>query len=175
MHPKANLLSSPSQKHPIHSKSYWFTEACKFTTLTAVRCALHGHPSRDIRCWKCCSVCCCHHINSSTQLASNAAVIWTCKKKSCCLKLQSRSKSRMPVQSIHMHVTYNTEKVHEWSLPCHLQYQKNTRMIFPQVHLRKHLREFSFLWVIRFTRLSTAMSAPEHSGSDPLKVSPWVL
>jgi hypothetical protein len=97
------------------------------------------------------------------------------QKKSCCLKLQSRSKSRMPVQSIHMHVTYNTEKVHEWSLPCHLQYQKNTRMIFPQVHLRKHLREFSFLWVIRFTRLSTAMSAPEHSGSDPLKVSPWVL
>jgi hypothetical protein len=30
----------------------------------------------------------------------------------------------MPVQSIHMHVTYNTEKVHEWSLPCHFTISK---------------------------------------------------
>ncbi len=81
----------------------------QFTMFIALRCTLHGRSSRDIHCWKCFSVCCYHQINSSAVLDRAAAAIWTCQN-SCCLKLQSKGKSLMPVQSLPAHVTYNIKQ-----------------------------------------------------------------
>ena len=41
--------SRPSQKRRVHSKSYWFTEACKFTPCTTHRLQLYV----PLRFWKC--------------------------------------------------------------------------------------------------------------------------
>ena len=79
------------------------------TMFTALRWTLHGRSSRDIHCWKCSSLCCCLQVNYSTVLDRAAQAIWTCQD-SCCLKLQGRGKSLMPVQSLHTHVTYNINK-----------------------------------------------------------------
>ena len=102
----------------------------QFTMFIALRCTLHGRSSRDIHCWKCFSVCCYHQINSSTVLDRAAAAIWTCQN-SCCLKLQSRGRS-LSLSKAYTRMSLTTST-------------KSTRMILPQVHLRKPCYNFSCL------------------------------
>ena len=146
MNPDANLLAKVSQKHRILSKSYWFTETCNS------QCWLHFAAPFMV-------------VQAETSIAENVLLfVVTCKSilQQCLTELQQlfghakiaaasnfRAKAKVSCLSkAYPRMSRTTSnKVHEWSV-----------------------RRFAYGILIttspsskwkRFTRLSTAMSAPE--------------
>ena len=130
MNPAANLLARVSQKHRMHSKSNWFTENCKS------QCLLHFAEPFTV-------------VQAETSIAENVLLFVVAFKSIIqqCLtelhklfehaKIAAASNFRAEAKVLCLSKAYT-----RMSLTTST---KSTRMILPQVHLRKPCYDFSFL------------------------------
>ena len=129
MNPEANLLARVSQKHRIHSKSYWFTETCNS------QCLLHFAAPFMV-------------VQAETSIAENVFLfVVTIKSilQQCLTELQQLFGHAKIAAASNFRAEAEVSACPKLTHACHLQHQKSTRMILPQVHLRKPCYDFSFL------------------------------